>query len=111
MTVFGVFIDMKYIIRESRLDSLIMKYLDDQFDGMTKHVENIGGGMYQWWGIGNYGMLETSTYDGMVRVGVYEPIWEGLRGTFSLSRTQTDDYITMWVEKNLELYPDEIYNL
>lgn len=98
---------MKIIISESRLDSLIMKYLDDQFDGMTKHV--IGGGMYEWWGVGDDCLIEKQVNDGVVEVGVSHEIWEGLTDLFSLTPTQADEYILEWLGKNLKIFPDELY--
>lgn len=110
MTFLGVFIFMKYIISESRFENLIMNFLDDRFKGMKKHVEHLADRNYTWWGIGNYGMLDKSTNDdGVVGVGVNIEIWNSLRGTFDLSPTQTDEYITMWVEENLGIFPHEIW--
>jgi hypothetical protein len=41
---------MKYIISESRLESLILKYLDDSLRNIKSHFEEIDGEEYNWWG-------------------------------------------------------------
>jgi hypothetical protein len=106
----GIYGYMKYIISESRFDDIIMTFLDERFQGMEKHNDAIGGGMYTWWGIGNHGLLDLD-YDskGGYRVGVDHTIFEGLKGIFGLSLGETEDYIMRWLFENLDLKPLEIY--
>lgn len=97
---------MKIIISESRLDSLIMNYLDEQFDGMTSSIDEES---WEWWGVGDDCLIEKQVKDGVVEVGVSHEIWEGLTDLFSLTPTQADEYILEWLGKNLKIFPDELY--
>lgn len=100
---------MKYLIQESRLNDLIMSYLDNQFKGMVKHVEGIGGGVYTWWGIDNHGMVDIGeNEEGSINIGIDSNIWNGVQSFFGLSDSVTDDYLKMWVEENLGISADEI---
>ena len=101
---------MKFIISESRIERLVMNFLDEQFKGMKKHVDAIGEGTYTWWGVGNYGMVDMEIGpDGVLGVGINSEIYESLKGTFNLSSGSTDEFFIMWVEDNLGINPEEIY--
>ena len=104
---------MKYIINESRLDEVIMNYLDSIFFGMKEHHEKIGYGIYQWWGNGDYWMMYIDkTYDAddaVLSVGINDSVWSGLVAMFNLSPVQTEQYLKRWIRENLEINPDEIY--
>lgn len=101
---------MKYIISESRLDSLIMNFLDDQFKGIEKHESEKGGSTYTWWGKGTDALIDMSSDDeGVMGFGFNSDVYEGLKRTFNLTWLETDKYLTMWVTKNLGISPEEIY--
>lgn len=101
---------MKYIISESRLVSLIMNFLDDQFKGIKKHESNKGGSLYTWWGIGSEALIDmTSDDEGVMGFGFNSSVYEGLKRTFNLSYLETDEYLRMWVKENLGMVPEDIY--
>jgi hypothetical protein len=101
---------MKYQINESRLDEVIMSYLDSVLFGIEEKYNYIGGGMYQFWGKGNYEMIYVDeSNDNMLSMGINNSIWGGLRRMFNLTPTQTDEYFIKWIEENLGLNPEDIY--
>jgi len=101
---------MIYQINKSRLDEVIMNYLDSVFFGMEEHHYAIGKAIYHWWGIGNHEMIDIdNSHDDVFAMGIEDSIWQGVRGMFNLAPIQTDEYFMRWIQKNLELFPSEIY--
>jgi hypothetical protein len=99
---------MKYIITESRFDQIIMDYLDNQFSGMEKHCDAIGGGYIQWWGNGEYPMIEMGEDNGNL-MGFNRKIWDGIGGLFNLTGQESTKYICRWIQINLKYSPNQIY--
>jgi hypothetical protein len=103
---------MKYQINKSRLDEIIMYYLDTVFSGIEEHLDDEPEEIIQWWGVGDERVLEVENTDDEEELvmGVLFYIWDGLKTMFNLTPTQTDEYIMIWIHKRLGLSPTEIYN-
>ena len=86
-----------------------MDYLDNQFSGMEQHCDAMGGGYYEWWGTGEYAMIDRYDNRNEAYMGVDHKIWNGFRGLFNLTPYEAEIYVTKWIQINLKLKPTKIY--
>jgi hypothetical protein len=102
---------MKYQINKSRLDELVMYYLDEVFSGIEEHLDDEPEEIIQWWGVGDERVLEVENTDDEEELvmGVSFSIWDGVENMFSLTHTQVEEYMLMWIQTRLGLYPTELF--
>lgn len=102
---------MKYQIQQSRLDKVVMTYLDSIFSGVEEHTENIGDIIYRWWGKDDKEMMDISTSlinEEYIVLGIYETIYDGLKSMFNLNKAEADGYFLWWFEKNIGISANEV---
>lgn len=101
---------MKYYITGSRLEKLILNYLDEIFSELKEHKEKILDTEYIWWGNGYKKVVEMGDReDGVLSMGIDEDTWLSVKQFFKLSPITTDVYFTLAIHKNLGYNPVEIY--
>ena len=98
---------MKYIITESRLQQVALKYLNMQDMSVTKYAnaiffaENVGD---------KYGVLRYNTQD--ERLYIFGGFADYISNMFGLNRKETSKLITSWVEDNFDvgIFKTEIFD-
>jgi hypothetical protein len=94
---------MKYLIAESRLDNLVQKYITKYVGVLEKHLTHTFGRSYIWYtNINGEMMFEVSDTDYGLALGVYESMWNMVKGVFSLSDSDTDRAFLIWMTNNEE---------
>jgi len=94
---------MKYLITESRLDNLVQKYITKYVGVLEKHLTHTFGRSYIWYtNINGEMMFEVSDTDYGLALGVYESMWNMVKGVFSLSDSDTDRAFLIWMTNNEE---------
>jgi hypothetical protein len=94
---------MKYLISESRLDNLVQKYITKYVGVLEKHLTHTFGRSYIWYtNINGEMMFEVSDTDYGLALGVYESMWNMVKGVFSLSDSDTDRAFLIWMTNNEE---------
>lgn len=93
---------MRYIISESRMDDLVMNYLDIKLKNLEEHVDAIGGGFHHWWGFGTVPLFMVVGDDGK-GIEISNDITRNLQKLFNLSYNIAQGYVFSWFRKNIPL--------
>jgi hypothetical protein len=94
---------MKYLITESRINELIQNYITNYVGVLERHSSPTFGRSYVWYTNSNDGMMfEISDTDFGLALGVFEPMWNTVKGMFSLSDNDTDRAFLTWMKNNEE---------
>ena len=88
---------MKYIITESKLDKVVIKYLNKLYGNLKKHVyEKYPAIMYY---NKNKEVYLTHELDSDILWVDYDNIWSDLEDTFGLKYEEIQRIISEWAEK------------
>ena len=98
---------MKYIITESRLQQVALKYLNMQDMRATKHGNNI---FFAENADDEYAVLRCNTQD--ERLYIFGGFADYISNMFGLNRKETSKLITSWVEDNFDvgIFKTEIFD-
>ena len=99
---------MKYIISESRLESLILNYLDDSLENIKSHSEEIDGEEYNWWGTEDVPVFVLKDTDGELGIAFDEQYVSSLCDFFGISENESKKYILQWINSRLDIHPELI---
>lgn len=103
---------MKYIITESRLDTIIDNYITNLIgDKLIKNFHPSSAVGYVWWEdkFGN-GVFESDESDEDLSLGVYEDVWNSIQSMFSLDSYGTDKALISWMKNKTGMdFPDGVY--
>ena len=97
---------MKYIISESRLESLILKYLDDSLENIKSHSEEIDGEEYNWWGTEDVPVFVLKETDGELGIAYDTQYISSLSDFFNMSEYESKTYLLKWINTNMDIHPD-----
>ena len=97
---------MKYIITESRLDSLILKYLDDSLENIKSHSEEIDGEEYNWWAIEDVPVFVLKNVYGKIGIAFDTQYISSLSDFFNMSEYESKTYLLKWINTNMDIHPD-----
>lgn len=93
---------MKFVIPESRLENIAMKYLDYAFEGLHEVNSKIFP-KFRFWKIGGKVVMQMDTH---IRLWVRYDIWDRISDMFSLDYDEAQELIKKWVKLNMGL--DEV---
>ena len=99
---------MKYIITESRLESLILNYLDDSLKNIKSHSEEIDGEEYNWWGTEDVPVFVLKDVEGELGIAYDTQYISSLSDFFNISENESKKYILQWINSTLNVHPDFI---
>jgi hypothetical protein len=97
---------MKIIITESKLNSVVLKWLDNEYGNLTKLVK--GDRTYY---VDQEGLPLFVYYQGKKIVYInYKRIWKLLKSIFVMNDQQIKNILKIWLEEtyNLKGYPPEV---
>jgi hypothetical protein len=98
---------MKYIITESRFESLIINYLDDSLKNIKSHSEEIEGEEYNWWGIGDVPVFVLKNNEhGKIGIAFDEQYVSSMCDLFGISDYEVKTYILRWINSKLDIHPE-----
>jgi len=98
---------MKYIITESRLERLILNYLNGSLKNIESHSQEIDGEEYNWWGIEDTPVFVLKE-NGQGKVGIAfdEQYVSSLCDLFGISEHESKTYILRWINSELDVHPE-----
>jgi hypothetical protein len=98
---------MRYIITESRFESLIINYLDDSLKNIKSHSEEIEGEEYNWWGIGDVPVFVLKNNEhGKIGIAFDEQYVSSMCDLFGISDYEVKTYILRWINSKLDIHPE-----
>jgi hypothetical protein len=99
-------LNMKYIISESKLEKLIMNYLDSSIQQVEEvyHVED--GDEYVGWKIDDEVVFAIEKSSN--KLGILDTFFSTLQGLFGLTQEQCEEYLLKWIKENLGIVPNAI---
>ena len=97
---------MKYIISESRLESLILNYLDDSLRNIKSHLEEIDGEEYNWWAIEDGPVFVLKNVYGKIGIAFDTQYISSLSDFFNMSEYESKTYLLKWINTNMDIHPD-----
>ena len=98
---------MKYIITESRLESLITNYLNDSLNNIESHTQEIEGEEYTWWGIGNIPVFVLKNNEhGKIGIAFDEQYVSSMCDLFGISDYEVKTFILRWINSELDIHPE-----
>lgn len=97
---------MKYIITESRLESLILNYLDDSLRNIKSHSEEIDGEEYNWWDIEGVPVFVLKNVYGKIGIAFDTQYISSLSDFFNMSEYESKTYLLKWINTNMDIHPD-----
>ena len=97
---------MKYIITESRLESLILNYLDDSLRNIKSHSEEIDGEEYNWWGTEDVPVFVLKDVEGELGIAYDTQYISSLSDFFNMSEYESKTYLLKWINTNMDIHPD-----
>ena len=97
---------MKYIISESRLESLILNYLDDSLRNIKSHSEEIDGEEYNWWGTEDVPVFVLKDVEGELGIAYDTQYISSLSDFFNMSEYESKTYLLKWINTNMDIHPD-----
>jgi hypothetical protein len=97
---------MKYIISESRFESLIINYLDDSLKNIKSHSEEIEGEEYNWWGIGDVPVFVLKHVKDKLGIAFDEQYVSSMCDLFGISDYEVKTYILRWINSELDIHPE-----
>ena len=99
---------MKYIISESRFESLISNYLDDSLKNIESHIQEIEGEEYNWWGADGTPVFVLKNVYGKIGIAYDEQYVSSLCDLFGISENESKKYILEWINSRLDIHPEFI---
>jgi hypothetical protein len=99
---------MKYIISESRMERLILNYLDGSLKNIKSHTQEIEGEEYNWWGVGDTPMFVLNYVHGELGIAYDEQYVSSLCDLFGISENESKKYILEWIKSKLDIHPEFI---
>jgi len=97
---------MKYIITESRLENLILNYLNDSLENIESHTQEIDGEEYNWWGIEDTPVFVLKNVYGIIGIAFDEQYVSSLCDLFGISEDEAKSYILKWINSELDVHPE-----
>jgi hypothetical protein len=97
---------MKYIISESRMESLILNYLSSSLKNIESHTQEIEGEEYNWWGVGDTPMFVLNNVYGIIGIAYDEQYVSSLCDLFGISENESKKYILEWINSKLDIHPE-----
>ena len=98
---------MKYIISESRFESLISNYLNDSLKNIKSYTQEIDGEEYTWWGIEeDVPVFVLRDDEGKVGIAFDEQYVSSLSNLFGISENESKKYILEWIKSKLDIHPE-----
>ena len=99
---------MKYIIFESRFESLISNYLDDSLKNIESRIQKIDGEEYNWWGTDETPVFVLKDSEGELGIAYDEQYVSSLCNLFGISENESKKYILQWINSTLDIHPEFI---
>lgn len=99
---------MNYQISKSRMNNLVIKYLDLYLKNLVERRNSVAGIEVHYWSKGNEIIFEDIKDKTKRGLGISEDMILELKYIFSLSSGEATSYILDWVRKNLSIQPDFI---
>ena len=99
---------MKYIITESRLESLILNYLNDSLENIESHSHEFDGEEYNWWGTEGTPVFVLKNVYGIIGIAFDEQYVSSLCDFFGISENESKKYILQWINSKLDIHPEFI---
>jgi len=99
---------MKYIISESRFESLISNYLDDSLKNIESRIQKIEGEEYNWWGTDETPVFVLTDVEGELGIAYDEQYVSSLCNLFGISENESKKYILQWINSTLDIHPEFI---
>lgn len=99
---------MKYIISESRMESLILNYLNDSLENIESHSHEFDGEEYNWWGINGIAVFVLKNVYGKIGIAYDEQYVSSLCDLFGISENESKKYILQWINSKLDIHPEFI---
>ena len=96
---------MKYIITESRLESLILNYLDDSLRNIKSRFEEIDGEEYNWWGTEDVPVFVLKDVEGELGIAYDTQYISSLSDFFNISENESKTYLLKWINTNMDIHP------
>ncbi len=96
---------MKYIITESRLESLILNYLSGSLKNIESHSEEIDGEEYNWWGIEETPVFVLKDVEGELGIAFDTQYISLLSNLFNISEYESKTYLLKWINTNMDIHP------
>ena len=91
---------MKYLIAESRLNELVQNYITNYVGLLERHSSPTFRQVYIWYtNLNDEMMFEINDNE----LGVFESMWNSVRGVFSLSDYDTDKAFLTWMKNNKQM--------
>ena len=106
MSFFGYLLNMKYIISESRMESLINNYLTNSLENIKSHSEDIDGEEYNWWGIEDVPVFVLKNVYGKIGIAFDTQYISSLSNLFNISEYESKTYLLKWINTNKDIHPD-----
>ncbi len=97
---------MKYIISESRFESLITNYLNDSLENIESHSQEIEGEEYTWWGIEDAPVFVLKDVYGKIGIAFDEQYVSSMSDLFGISEHEVKTYILRWINSVLDIHPE-----
>ena len=97
---------MKYIITESRFESLIINYLDDSLKNIKSQSEEIDGEEYNWWGIGDVPVFVHKNVKDKLGIAFDEQYVSSMCDLFGISDYEVKTFILRWINSELDIHPE-----
>jgi hypothetical protein len=98
---------MKYIITESRLESLINNYLTNSLKNIESYSEEIDGEDYDWWGAKDEPVFVLKdNVLGKVGIAFNTQYIDSLCDLFGISEYEAKTYLLKWINTNMDIHPD-----
>jgi hypothetical protein len=89
---------MKYLIAESRLNELVQNYITNYVGLLERHSSPTS--RYIWYtNLNGEMMFEIDSNE----LGVFESMWNSVRGVFSLSDYDTNKAFLTWMKNNKQM--------
>ena len=88
-----------------------MNYLDDSLKNIEHRTVEVGGDVYEWWGVG-----ESTVFVLIIDIHGKIAIWfEGLylvslSDLFGISEDEIKSYLLEWIKSRLDIHPNNITN-
>jgi hypothetical protein len=97
---------MKYIISESRMESLINNYLSNSLENIESHSEEIDGEEYNWWGTKEEPVFILKMGDnGKLGIAFDTQYISLLSNLFNISEYESKTYLLKWINTNMDIHP------
>lgn len=97
---------MKYIITESRLETLKYNYLGDSLSDIQEYQQEIDGDEYHWWGTEESAVFGLDENEGKLGIGFDKDYISSLSLLFGISEDESKRFLINWIIDNLGIKPE-----